>query len=58
MRRAVMTWRRVAPDVAVMATPPNNSLFYTHDRGASLEQIRGLLQEYAGIVYYWWAGRV
>ena len=58
MRRALMTWRRVAPDVAVAATPPDTSLFYAHERGASLEQIRGLLQEYAGIVYYWWAGRV
>ena len=58
MRRATMTWRKAAPDVEVVATPPENSLFYAHARGASLEQIRGLLQEYAGIVYYWWIGRI
>lgn len=58
MRRALMTWHKVAPDVDVAATPPQNSIFYTHRRGASLEQIRGLLQEYVGIVYYWWAGRI
>ena len=58
MRRAMMTWRKVAPDVAVVATPPSSSLFYTHSRGASLEQIQGLAQEYAGIVYYWWVGRI
>ena len=58
MRRAVMTWHKVAPGVEVVATPPATSLFYTHSRGASLQQIRGLLQEYAGIAYYWWAGRI
>jgi uncharacterized SAM-binding protein YcdF (DUF218 family) len=58
MRRALLTWRKAAPDVEVIATPPESSIFYAHRRGASLEQIRGLLQEYAGIVYYWWAGRI
>ena len=58
MRRALMTWQKVAPDVDVIATPPESSNFYAHRRGASLEQIRGLLQEYLGIVYYWWAGRI
>lgn len=58
MRRAIMTWRKAAPEVDVAATPPPSSLFYAHQRGASLGQIRGLLQEYAGIVYYWWAGRI
>ena len=58
MRRAILTWHKVAPGVEVVATPPASSLFYTHSRGATLEQIRGLLQEYAGIVYYWWADRI
>jgi uncharacterized SAM-binding protein YcdF (DUF218 family) len=58
MRRAVLTWRKVAPDVQVIATPPESSQFYAHQRGASVEQIRGLLQEYAAIVYYWWLGRI
>jgi uncharacterized SAM-binding protein YcdF (DUF218 family)/glycosyltransferase involved in cell wall biosynthesis len=58
MRRAVMTWRKMAPDVEVVAMPPGNSIFYAHERGASFAQIRGLFQEYAGIVYYWWAGRI
>jgi uncharacterized SAM-binding protein YcdF (DUF218 family)/glycosyltransferase involved in cell wall biosynthesis len=58
MRRALLTWHKVAPEVEVIATPPESSVFYAHQRGASLEQIRGLLQEYAGIVYYWWAGRI
>jgi hypothetical protein len=58
MRRALLTWRKSAPEVEVIPTPPENSLFYAHNRGASLEQIQGLLQEYAGIVYYWWVGRI
>ena len=58
MRRALLTWKKVAPDVEVIATPPETSSFYAHERGANLEQIRGLLQEYAAIVSYWWRGRL
>jgi len=56
MRRALMTWRKAGPDVAAVATPPSISQFYAHDRGASLEQMRGIVQEYAAIVMYWWRG--
>jgi uncharacterized SAM-binding protein YcdF (DUF218 family)/glycosyltransferase involved in cell wall biosynthesis len=56
MRRAMLTWRRVAPDIDAIATPVPASQFYTHERGPSLEQIRGLAQEYAAIALYWWRG--
>lgn len=56
MRRAMLTWRRLAPEVTVIPSPVPVSQFYAHDRGASLEQIRGILHEYLGIVYYWWKG--
>jgi uncharacterized SAM-binding protein YcdF (DUF218 family) len=56
MRRALLTWRRAAPGIAAVATPTPVSQFYTHDRGASLEQMRGIAQEYAAIVAYWWRG--
>jgi uncharacterized SAM-binding protein YcdF (DUF218 family)/glycosyltransferase involved in cell wall biosynthesis len=56
MRRAVLTWHHAAPDIEVTPTPPAFSQFYDHDRGASLDQIRGLAQEYAAIVLYWWRG--
>jgi uncharacterized SAM-binding protein YcdF (DUF218 family) len=58
MRRALLTWRKAAPGVEVIATPPPSSFFYAHTYGATLEQIRGLAQEYIGIVYYWWTGRI
>jgi uncharacterized SAM-binding protein YcdF (DUF218 family) len=56
MRRAIMTWRKVAPEIAIVPTPVTASQFYAHDRGATLEQIRGIAHEYAAIVMYWWRG--
>jgi len=53
MRRATMVWRKVAPDIAVTPTPPARSQFYDHTRGASLEQVRGILYEYLAILGYW-----
>jgi uncharacterized SAM-binding protein YcdF (DUF218 family)/glycosyltransferase involved in cell wall biosynthesis len=58
MRRAILTWRHVAPEIAVAAAPVPHSQFYDHGRGASLDQIRGLVQEYAAILVYWWRGWV
>jgi uncharacterized SAM-binding protein YcdF (DUF218 family) len=56
MRRALLTWKKVAPEVEVVASPVPNSQFYTHERGATVEQLRGLLHEYVAIVVYWWKG--
>ena len=56
MRRAVMTWQKIAPAIAVVPMPVPQSQFYTHGRGASLEQIRGILHEYAALAAYWWRG--
>ena len=56
MRRAVLTWRKLAPEIEVAATPVPDSQFYAHERGPSLTQIRGLAQEYAAIALYWWKG--
>jgi uncharacterized SAM-binding protein YcdF (DUF218 family)/glycosyltransferase involved in cell wall biosynthesis len=56
MRRAMLTWHHLAPDITVIPTPVEQSLFYLHERGATLDQARGLLHEYAAIVAYWWRG--
>lgn len=58
MRRALMTWRHAAPDVSVTPTPVPQSEFYASAWGASFDQIRGILHEYAAIVSYWWSGRI
>jgi uncharacterized SAM-binding protein YcdF (DUF218 family)/glycosyltransferase involved in cell wall biosynthesis len=54
-RRALLTWRAQAPGIAVTVVSAG-SQFYTHGRGASLEQIRGILHEYEAIIAYWWRG--
>jgi uncharacterized SAM-binding protein YcdF (DUF218 family) len=58
MLRATRTWHKVAPGIAVTPTPPAQSQFYFHTRGASLDQIRGIAHEYAAIFVYWLRGWV
>ena len=56
MRRALLVWRKNAPAIDVVPEPVASSQFYQHDRGATLTQIRGILQEYVAIADYWWKG--
>jgi uncharacterized SAM-binding protein YcdF (DUF218 family)/glycosyltransferase involved in cell wall biosynthesis len=56
MRRATLTWRKQAPDIEAVPTPVPQSLYYMHDHGASLEQIRGIVWEYAALAVYRWRG--
>jgi uncharacterized SAM-binding protein YcdF (DUF218 family) len=58
MRRAVLVWRRAAPDIAVTPTPVPRSQFYAHGAmdGATVVQMNGILHEYAAIISYWWRG--
>lgn len=56
MRRSLLTFWRVAPEIEVVPAPAASSQFYAHGAWATLEQIRGILQEYAAIGYYWWKG--
>jgi hypothetical protein len=42
----------------VLPTPVPRSQFYEHARGATLEQVRGILQEYVAILGYWRRGWV
>jgi len=56
MRRALMVWHKLAPNVAVTPTPPPRSQFYDHTRGATFEQLRSILYEYLAIFGYWRRG--
>jgi uncharacterized SAM-binding protein YcdF (DUF218 family)/glycosyltransferase involved in cell wall biosynthesis len=56
MRRALLVWAHEAPDISAIPTPPAQSQFYDHGRGATLEQLRGILQEYLAIAAYWRRG--
>jgi uncharacterized SAM-binding protein YcdF (DUF218 family) len=68
MRRASLVFNKIANQVKVNYAPVSNSLFYSHpDRDSygrkiwkriSLEQIKGILHEYLGILYYWWKGYI
>ena len=56
MRRAVLVWQKQDPEVQVVPTPVLQSQFYDHTRGANLEQVRGIIQEYVAILGYWRRG--
>jgi uncharacterized SAM-binding protein YcdF (DUF218 family) len=56
MRRAVWTFRKLAPALRVIPAPVPKSRFYAHRDTVEPAQIHGILHEYLGIVYYWWKG--
>jgi uncharacterized SAM-binding protein YcdF (DUF218 family)/glycosyltransferase involved in cell wall biosynthesis len=56
MRRALLTWHKVAPEIEVIPSPSSQSQFYEHSRGASFEQIRGIAWEYLATIAYWRRG--
>ncbi len=58
MRRALWTFRKMVPEITVVPAPVPHSRFYSHTWGADLEQIHGILHEYAAILFYWWKGWV
>lgn len=58
MRRASLVFKRHGGDTKVIYTPVKASQFYDRRHGIRLEQIRALLHEYLGIVYYWFKGYI
>jgi uncharacterized SAM-binding protein YcdF (DUF218 family) len=66
MRRAALIFKKLAPDMAVAYTPLPKSSFYAHPsrdlkgrriyRQVSLRQLRAIVHEYLGIIYYIWKG--
>ena len=56
MRRAMLVWHKQAPEVVVVAMPAPHSQFYDHTHGITIEQVRGLVQEYLAIFAYWRRG--
>jgi len=58
MRRVWLVVRKNMPGVKVIYVPVENSQFYDRLQGRRLEQIRAIMHEYLGILYYWWKGWV
>lgn len=64
MRRISLIFYRIGGDVKAIYTPLPRSSFYSHKniplfhRQINLRQIKGILHEFIGIIYYWWKGYV
>lgn len=58
MRRIYFVFKKQSPYVKVIYTPVKNNQFFDRVRGVRPEQIRAILHEYAGIVYYWFKGYI
>ena len=56
MRRAQLVVNKNAPEIKIFYAPVNNSQFYSRVQGERLEQVRAIVHEYLGILYYWWKG--
>jgi len=58
MRRAMLVFKSLYPDVEVIPTPMMRSHYYAHTTGANIKQYRGIIHEYVGILYYWLKGYI
>ena len=56
MRRAILTFHKVAPEVTVIAAPGWSAFWARRGTGATLAQLRAVAYEYTAIAYYWWKG--
>ena len=58
MRRAALVFNKCAEEIKVIYTPVDKNQFYDIKDGARLEQIKAIIHEYLGIVYYWVKGYI
>ena len=58
MRRVKLVFDKLAKDVKVIYTPIHNSQFYDRAEGVRLEQIKAIMHEYLGILFYWLRGYI
>lgn len=58
MRRVSLVFNKWGNDIKVRYTPVEEAQFYDKIYGRRLEQIRAILHEYLGIVYYWFKGYI
>jgi len=58
MRRSQLVFRKISPEKKIIFSPIPDSLFYMHGNNAELHQIRAVIHEYIGIVYYWFKGHI
>ena len=58
MRRAYFVFNKWGKDIDVLYNPVEKCQFYDRAEGIKLEQIRAIMHEYLGIIYYWFKGYV
>jgi len=58
IKRAVSTMKKLSPETEVLASPAKTRFYQKPSKGIKLEQIKGILYEYAALGYYWWKGYV
>ncbi len=58
LRRAVMVWKKHIPNIEVMASPAETQYYKRPGKGIRLYQIKGIMYEYAALVYYWLQGYI
>ena len=58
MRRADLVFRNVAKDISVTYTPVPDPQFYHREKRVKLEQIKAIIHEYLGIIYYFFKGYI
>lgn len=68
MRRSCLVFKKVAPQIKVMPAPVIDSIFYRHGghdnkgrkilKQANIQQIKAIIHEYLGIIYYYFKGYI
>jgi uncharacterized SAM-binding protein YcdF (DUF218 family)/glycosyltransferase involved in cell wall biosynthesis len=58
MKRAKLVFDKSGKDIKVIYAPVDNDQFYDRHKGRRLEQIKAVMHEYLGIIYYWIKGYI
>jgi len=58
MRRVQLVFKKLGNNIKVIYAPVQDSQFYNRSNGIKLEQIKAIMHEYLGIVYYWIKGYI
>ncbi len=53
MRRVILVYNKIAPEIEVTLTPVPISGFYGEEKKVRWKHIRAIGHEYMGIIYYW-----
>ncbi len=58
MRRVMMVFNKIAPDIEVTLTPVPTSGFYGKEKKVKWKHIKAIAHEYLAIIYYWIKGYI